>query len=497
MYGFELHINSLHPRESCTNLVSAYQFPNIVDEKLQKEIKAGRIAGPFETRPFENFHASPLGIVKKKLPGTYRLIHHLSSPKNMSVNDSIPEEFCTVKYSSIADAIAKLKTIGRHSPFSKTDVKNAFRIIPLNPSFYPFLGLIWDNKFYFDKCLPMGLSESCKIFEEFSTALEWAAYHRLGASAVVHVLDDFLFIESTTEKSASMLKKFKSMCEYVGIPIAEEKTFGPSTVMEFLGITLDSDRMEARLPKDKLHRCNNLISEYKNRKSITLRNLQSLIGTLQFATSVILPGRTFLRRLIDLTIGVKRNNYSIRLKKDARLDLCMWEKFLLSHNGRSFFLNDFWLSSIDIDLYTDASSTIGYGAVLHRKWFFGTWEREFRDLHINILELYPITAALLTWGHLLSNHCITIYTDNQALSYILNKQTSPCPKIMHMIRALVLCCIKHNILFRAFHIFGIDNCLADNLSRFQVHEFKRLHPLSDPLPTPLPETASQQVLLKL
>ena len=68
----------------------------------------------------------------------------------------------------------------------------------------------------------MDLSESCRIFEEFSTALEWAAYNRLGCSAVVHVLD-FLFIESTKEQSASILKKFKSMREYAGIPIAEAK----------------------------------------------------------------------------------------------------------------------------------------------------------------------------------------------------------------------------------------------------------------------------------
>ena len=55
---------------------------------------------------------------------------------------------------------------------AKTEVKSAFRIIPIHPADYTFLGLKWDNMYYFDRCLGMGLSSSCAIFEAFSTALE-------------------------------------------------------------------------------------------------------------------------------------------------------------------------------------------------------------------------------------------------------------------------------------------------------------------------------------
>lgn len=87
------------------NLVSANQNPNIVDIKLQKELDADRIAGPFVNPPMDHLVVSPLGIVPKTLPGEYRMIHHLSYPKGHSVNDGIDPEFSSVSYASIDDAI--------------------------------------------------------------------------------------------------------------------------------------------------------------------------------------------------------------------------------------------------------------------------------------------------------------------------------------------------------------------------------------------------------
>lgn len=79
---------------------------------------------------------------------------------------------------------------------AKTDIKSAFRIIPIHPSDFPLLGMKWDNQFYYDVCLPMGLSSSCAIF----SSLEWISVHCLSASGVLHILDDFLFSAKTESK---------------------------------------------------------------------------------------------------------------------------------------------------------------------------------------------------------------------------------------------------------------------------------------------------------
>ena len=57
---------------------------------------------------------------------------------------------------------------------------------------------------------------------------------------------------------------------------------------------------------------------------------------------------------------------------------------------------------------------------------------------------------------------------------------------MVLVRDLVLSCLRHNILFRARHIPGLQNSQADYISRFQVERFKEIAPEADELPTPVP-----------
>ena len=168
---------------------------------------------------------------------------------------------------------------------AKTDVKSAFRIIPIHPADYSLLGLKWDNMYYFDRCLAMGLSSSCAIFEAFSTALEWLSINHLGACAVLHILDDFLFIAQSKGQCEHDLDNFILMCNYLGVPLAPEKTVGPATVLQFAGITLDSVRQEARLPEDELQKCRPMLQNFQARRSVCLKELRSLIGLLNLHAS--------------------------------------------------------------------------------------------------------------------------------------------------------------------------------------------------------------------
>ena len=66
-------------------------------------------------------------------------------------------------------------------------------------------------------------------------------------------------------------------------PVVAAKTLGPSQVLEFMGIILDSTLVEAHLPEDKLTHLRTLLAPFKGQHSVRLVDLQSLIGTLQFA----------------------------------------------------------------------------------------------------------------------------------------------------------------------------------------------------------------------
>ena len=292
--GFRVNYVGERSASASPNLKSALEQPEIISAKLRKECDAGRIVGPFSTPPFSKFRCSPLGLVPKKDPSEFRMIHHLSFPKGSSVNDFIPDYCSTVHYASVGDATKLLRRLGKGCFMAKTDVKSAFRIIPIHPADYSLLGMKWDNMYYFDRCLAMGLSSSCAIFESFSTALEWLSMQRLGASAVLHILDDFLFMAKSEAQCRYDLNNFVTMCHHLGVPLAPEKTVGPATVLQFAGITLDSVRQEARLPEEKLLKCRAMLQDFQARRSVRLKELQSLMGLFNFTCLVVVPGRAFL-----------------------------------------------------------------------------------------------------------------------------------------------------------------------------------------------------------
>ena len=286
---------------------------------------------------------------------------------------------------------------------------------------------------------------------------------------------------------SSILLTFNTL----GVSIAEHKTEGPSLIIEFLGIILESQKMEARLPPDKLNRLSIELDAWHIKKSATLQELQSLIGTLNFACKVIPPGRAFLQRIINLTRGVPKQHHHIRLTNGFREDVKMWQNFLIDWNGTSLFLNPFWENSAELSLYTDASGTQGFGGIFRNQWFQGKWlpheTLDTKNISIDWQEFYAIVVACYIWASVWAQKRIIFYCDNQAVVSIINSKRSKSPRIMDLVRALTLKTMKYNFYFKAVHVPGHSNDIADSISRFQQTRFRRLAPHADQQPQPLPE----------
>ena len=91
-----------------------------------------------------------------------------------------------------------------------------------------------------------------------------------------------------------------------------------------MGLELDSITMEARLPLEKLEKLRALLTHYTTKRKITVKALQSLLGLLNFCCNVVVPGRTFMRRLTDLTTKVTKPSHFITLNSDSRRDIKAW-----------------------------------------------------------------------------------------------------------------------------------------------------------------------------
>ena len=161
-------------------------------KKINSEILAGRVAGPFDAPPLPNLRVSPIGLVPKKTPGEYRLIHHLSFPYGFSVNDFIDPKLASVQYTSFDEEVFMLQDLGKNCKLFKLDLHNPFRLLPVNKSMFQLLGFKLKDKFYIDKSLPFGCSISCRTFEQFSAFLEFAVKRCMKSGSLLHYLDDFL-----------------------------------------------------------------------------------------------------------------------------------------------------------------------------------------------------------------------------------------------------------------------------------------------------------------
>ena len=304
--------------------------------------------------------------------------------------------------------------------------------------------------------------------------------------AELHILDDFLFISPDYHKCQGALHTFQSICRDIGVPLAPEKTEGPAQSLAFAGIHLNTVEMYASLPMDKVQKFISYIDLALPKRSVTLREMQSLTGMLNFACQIMPPARAFSRRLHDLTIGVTRHYHHIKLSQEAKRDLVVWREFLLHYNYKTFFLDYNFLSSHVLKFYTDSAASIGFAGIFKNQWFMGHWDPHSKSHNIALLELYPIVLALNIWGPSLSNKCVLLISDNNAVVHIINSFTSKHKLIMILLRHLIKVCMTHNIYVRSKHLSGRLNIYADMLSRGQVRQALALDPNLDRTPVQVP-----------
>ena len=490
-FGFRIPYQGPCISRISRNHISAINNPLIVSRMIKEEIVAGRVLGPFTAPPCDPVICSPLALIPKHEAGSFCLIHDLSFPRSQSVNAGIDKMDSQVVYDNIDNVISHIRRFGNNALMAKTDISNAFRLLPIHKDDRYLLCFTWPDEngsvqFFMDCALQMGLSAACQCFERFSSALQWIMTSNFGA-VMSHILDDFFFIgPANSNKCYNDLATFVSICADIGIPLKREKTVWPTTKLVIYGIEVDSVEMVSRLPEEKVSKINGMLKSFSKRKKVILRELQSLLGLLNFATGCVVPGRTFLRRLYDLTINVSNPTFFVTLNNEARADLAAWELFMSGFNGKHVLLSDDWVASDVLLLYTDAAASKGFAAVLGNQWFMQAWPAEFINFHINILELFPIVLAVELWGSCMANQRILFLSDNEATVYVVNRMSSRDPIMMKLVRRLVVATMKFNIHFRCKHVPGKTNDVADNLSRFRLQDARKWAPWLDINPCILP-----------
>ena len=241
----------------------------ILWNKVMKEVKLGRYAGPYDEPPFDEFIQSPIGLVPKDNGNDTRLIFHLSYPRTggESINSETPTELCSVKYPDFGDAVHLCMDIGKNCKMAKSDFRSAFHMLGMKVLCFKFPVMKArspiDGKWYYfvDKCLPFGASISCSHFQRVSNAIAFLISCRI-QHPVINYLDDYFFAALTVLLCDVQVEEFLKLCEEIKFPVSLEKTSWSSAILVFLGFLINSEMQTILVPRDKIEKAQTLWKKF-------------------------------------------------------------------------------------------------------------------------------------------------------------------------------------------------------------------------------------------
>jgi hypothetical protein len=423
------------------------------------------------------------------------------SPRN-TVNGNIPEEYGTLRYSTMDDVVAILSRppYGPGSILVKRDLEDAFRHIPVSPLDWPLLGFHWDSTYYADCFLPFGLRAAPYIFNLFAEAFHWILGRALApfSTEVVHYLDDFLFVSPPTTDWTALDAVISATADTLGLSIKEKKN-RQGTVVDFCGLEVDTALYVVRLPTEKKDKALSLLKPYvtSETSSICLTELQSLTGFLAFASYVVPLGRTFTRRLYNMLFHFPQGqpNLRRRISSEALKDIHWWYEAVIAVPSRAI-PRPGANPPPRIQVYSDASSLKGLGGyflcekettaeLTVEKAFSVALPRHLLQRrpseHINARELRAVEQCLLHWGRSWAGHSILFHVDNTVALHGINNGTTRGEPMKILRRLLLLAATFQVHDLQAVWISSEDNALADALSRWDRNRIANLCPQLLPL----------------
>ena len=437
-----------------------------VEKELMEQIKLGN----YVVASKKPTVVSALAAIPKD-NGDVRIIHDGSRPEGSGMNSySIPQ---SVKFQSVKDACDLAKP---NYYMAKVDLQAAYRSVPIHPDDYNTTGLQWtfsDNKnpcYLFDSRLPFGSNKGPGIFHRLSQAIRRSMV-RKGFKGTVAYIDDFFITAATYDECNHWLSVLIRLVRKLGFYVSWKKTVGPTQRLTFLGVQIDTTNCSLSLDNDKLSKLHTQLLAFRKRKRASKQQLQSLLGSLSWASNVIRGGRFFLRRVINTMQPLKHQRHKTKLSLDFFKDLQWWISFLSVFNGTAYY------SEFVEHVHVDACN-LAAGAFWAGNWFYTVFDYDrpaAKNLHINYKEVCAVVSAITTWAKFWQGRSVYIHTDSIVTKAIINKGRSQNAFINALLRQMAWVCAHAHCTIKAVHIPGSLNFLADSISR--LHEPTKLSKL--------------------
>ena len=433
------------------------------------------------------------GVLPRFGPGVVALTGEDARPKwriisdcsarnadGLSINDLVESP-----YFEMPSAIRFAQRLKHNAYIWKSDIVDAFRLVPVRPRDYPLLSFFLDGTPYVDTRLNFGHRLSPYYFVNLVQRPILLTAMARGASeygALQSYVDDFFGSADTLEKATAQMDLWLQVCRDLHVPVSAAKTFLPSRVMEILGFIINTEDMTVSVSHERL---TDVIEELDalalgEHRSIRREDLESVVGKLSFICPVIPGGRTFMREALNLLAATNRRTKWIRLSAGLRRDAAWWRNFASSWNGVEPIPPDVTLPA---SLFgSDASGTDGLGIFVAGLGIYIPFplatvpaNPEENALIIAESELFALTVLVaLVAPHLRGHHILVPVDNTNVVSWVTRGSARGRPRAMRALRILWRICASFRLQLSVRYIASADNAIADAISHADQPRFSAL-----------------------
>jgi hypothetical protein len=230
---------------------------------------------------------------------------------------------------------------GKGALISKTDIQDAYKLIPNPVSDWRYYGFTWLGKFFVDTTTVFGSKTAPASFDPLPETLVniVCSLKRIPKIWIHRQLDDVPMVSPVGSGwTETFTKGYAQVCKDLNVPLAEncpnhDKAFGPSTFGTVLGVGFDTKNLEWYIPKEKADDLQDCVDGFLGKGACSLQDAQILHGKLSaFAqmSDFLLGFRfqltTFLRKFEPEATGKKL------IPQELKEDLWVWKKVI--HSSR-------------------------------------------------------------------------------------------------------------------------------------------------------------------
>ena len=485
-YGFPLGLSSLPDLESCTrNHGSAYMWYKHVDKFICNEVTEGGMTGPFRKAPWWDTIVSPLMTAHKKVKSRRTVFDATFGDK--SLNNATPSDSymglpCKYTFPKIEDYKTMILNSGHGAFMWKRDLSRFYLQLPLDPTEYNRVGVIWRGLFFFFVGLAFGLRHSGLQGQRVTDAVSWIL-RGLGRDngsgqpyQVCNYVDDLGGVETNMARATAAFEKLGWLLSDLGLDESIKKSEPPTTRITYLGVEFDSVQMTMSVPPEKITEIKAEIGGWVRKTTITKKELQSLLGKLFWVAKVVKYARAFMGRLLTQLRNItnEKDNKKVKLTDESRKDILWWRNYLDKFNGISMIINDDPIPLSYTQLLDspheicagDATPTSG-GAWHGREYWCGDLPDHLKDpkIPIHIKEFWVLIVSAKVWGDTWTGRCLVIFCDNDSVCDTVQHRKPRDPALLSLLREFLHIVVTKKFFPVVRKIGTKENAVADHISR--------------------------------